>query len=145
MKIRNGFVSNSSSSSFTCAVCGHTESGWDMGLRDCGMVESQWGQYCESHLIESLPDKPTADCIKDYNENCDDKDKWSLDDWWEDWKSELGHEVPDELCPLFNLKVIDDSDKLNYLLKSHGWTMKEVEDSIRVKFANLKELRQYVK
>lgn len=29
MKIRHGFVSNSSSCSFVCPICGYTQSGWD--------------------------------------------------------------------------------------------------------------------
>jgi hypothetical protein len=37
MKIRNGFVSNSSSSSFICDVTGGIESGWDATLSDIGM------------------------------------------------------------------------------------------------------------
>jgi len=38
MKIRNGFVSNSSSSSFTCDVCGMSESGWDASPTDFGWI-----------------------------------------------------------------------------------------------------------
>lgn len=34
MKHRLGFVSNSSSSSYTCDVCGETESGWNLCLSD---------------------------------------------------------------------------------------------------------------
>jgi len=39
MKTRQGFVSNSSSTSFTCDVCGNEQSGMDMSLRDCSMVK----------------------------------------------------------------------------------------------------------
>ena len=39
MKIRYGFVSNSSSSSFTCLVCGSTESGMDACASDFDFVE----------------------------------------------------------------------------------------------------------
>ena len=38
MKIRNGFVSNSSSSSFTCEICGNSESGFDASPYDLGFV-----------------------------------------------------------------------------------------------------------
>lgn len=41
MKIRNGFVSNSSSSSFICNVCGEAESGYDESMQDLGI------QMCE--------------------------------------------------------------------------------------------------
>jgi hypothetical protein len=54
MKIRNGFVSNSSSSSFTCDVCGESQSGMDMGLSEAGMFECENGHTCcESHQLET--------------------------------------------------------------------------------------------
>lgn len=57
MKIRKGFVSNSSSSSFTCDVCGENCSGMDMGLKDAEMYECEEGHtFCESHA-SSDPEK----------------------------------------------------------------------------------------
>ena len=51
MKIRLGFVSNSSSSSFTCNICGHTESGWDLPLSEAGFIEcSNYHIFCEEHV-----------------------------------------------------------------------------------------------
>lgn len=51
MKIRSGFVSNSSSSSFVCCICGESEGGYDMSLEDAGMVECEAGHtFCKSHL-----------------------------------------------------------------------------------------------
>jgi hypothetical protein len=51
MKVRQGFVSNSSSSSFICDICGHDESGWDLGLDDAMMVECRRGHLlCDSHV-----------------------------------------------------------------------------------------------
>jgi hypothetical protein len=38
MKIRAGFVSNSSSSSFICELTGRVEEGYDLGLEDANMV-----------------------------------------------------------------------------------------------------------
>ena len=37
MKIRNGFVSNSSTSSFICNICGEVEAGMDLSLSDVEM------------------------------------------------------------------------------------------------------------
>lgn len=39
MKFRKDFVTNSSSSSYVCEICGRTESGWDMGLSEAEMME----------------------------------------------------------------------------------------------------------
>lgn len=54
MKIRKGFVSNSSSSSFICEICGHTESGYDMPLEDMGFVHCVNEHiFCDEHLINT--------------------------------------------------------------------------------------------
>ena len=61
MKIRRSFVSNSSSSSFVCDVCGTAESGWDASVRDVGMYECYNGHIvCEEDLAES-PEIETDD------------------------------------------------------------------------------------
>jgi len=52
MKIRTGFVSNSSSSSFVCDVCGEECSGMDMSLSDADMCECENGHtFCTSHTL----------------------------------------------------------------------------------------------
>lgn len=62
MKLRKGFVSNSSSSSFVCDVCGYTESGWDMSLEEAEMYECENGHtFCEGHIIT-----PTKEQLIEY-------------------------------------------------------------------------------
>ena len=46
MKIRSGFVSNSSASSFVCDICGEIEAGWD-GEYDCEVFS------CDHHIIHA--------------------------------------------------------------------------------------------
>ena len=54
MKFRKGFVTNSSSSSFICDVCGHDVSGWDMCMSEAEMVECENGHtFCEDHISNS--------------------------------------------------------------------------------------------
>ena len=43
MKVRNGFVSNSSSSSFVCNICGEIEAGYECSLSDFEMEECEHG------------------------------------------------------------------------------------------------------
>ena len=51
MKIRKGYVSNSSSSSFVCEVCGEIKSGYDVSFSDMGMVRCTRGHViCEHHI-----------------------------------------------------------------------------------------------
>lgn len=45
MKIRLGFVSNSSSCSFTCPVCGNSQFGWDWD-------EDPICEECEVHILK---------------------------------------------------------------------------------------------
>lgn len=53
MKYRSDFVTNSSSSSYTCDICGRTESGWDMGLSEAEMVECVNGHiFCADEMLE---------------------------------------------------------------------------------------------
>lgn len=53
MKFRKDFVTNSSSSSYVCEICGRTESGWDMGLSEADMMECVNGHiFCCDEALE---------------------------------------------------------------------------------------------
>lgn len=57
MKTRNGFVSNSSSSSFTCEICGETGSGMDASMSDFDMSECKNGHViCDEHRLKGEPE-----------------------------------------------------------------------------------------
>ena len=57
MKIRQGFVSNSSSSSFICSVTGTIESGMDLSLEDAGMYECSNGHaFLDQYLVGAEDD-----------------------------------------------------------------------------------------
>lgn len=108
MKIRMGFVSNSSSSSFVCGVCGETASGMDVCLSDFDMTSCERGHYlCNHHLDEFL--------------NKEEKKEF------EDWKEENGDdEIPAKFCPICRLQVVEPDDLIKYLLKRAGKTEAEV-------------------
>ena len=115
MKIRKGFVSNSSSSSFICDVCGTAESGWDYSLSDAGMYECENGHtFCESHII-----------------NIEEGSNLDYD-----------YEIPMKYCPICQLEKLDDITIINYLIKRNGFKEKEeVLSEIRDSFENILELR----
>lgn len=51
MKVRTGFVSNSSSSSYICEICGRSAAGWDMSPDEAEMVICKEGHlFCSHHM-----------------------------------------------------------------------------------------------
>jgi hypothetical protein len=104
MKIRNGFVSNSSSSSFVCSICGEIESGMDLCLEDVCMVQCVKGHTW--HL--------TCDTNKPKDE------KYETGKW---------DEVTEKACPLCTLKYLSDNEELTFLRNKTGLTK---EDSRKI-------------
>lgn len=129
MKARKGFVSNSSSSSFICDVCGEQSSGWDMTYQDAEMVCCKNGhEFCEVHLIGG---NKTL-------ERLEDEDR---EDYDEEWR----YELPIEYCPICQMEVVTDSDMVKYLLKSLGKTSKDAKKDIRDQFKTFDDLMNYIK
>lgn len=117
MKYRSDFVTNSSSSSFICVICGNVESGYDAGLSDVGMVECVNGHvFCEHHLLK--------DETSDESSSCD---------------------VSEKRCPVCQLKTITTDDFIEYIQKSNKINIKEVDDEIRSKFKTYKEFNKFLK
>lgn len=62
-KIRSGFVSNSSSSSFICGICNRVSEGWDWNNSSGGIVQCEHGHFfCYDHALEK--DDAFWDCLK---------------------------------------------------------------------------------
>jgi hypothetical protein len=152
MKFRKDFVTNSSSSSYVCEICGRTESGWDMGLSDCEMMECVNGHvFCCDEALETPSKK---EMIKMIIENEWNKDVWtshsdgykdytedellamSEDDLFHDFCSESGYyNVPECVCPICQLIEYSEDDLSAYLLKECGISRDEV-------FAEVKKLNK---
>lgn len=149
MKIRKDFVTNSSSSSYVCEICGRTESGWDLSLSECEMLECVNGHvFCYDEAIE-VSDK--KDLIKLILEN-----EWNKDVYYESRYQNFSEEelqeieyedlivyfcsdhcygVPECVCPICQFIEYSEYDLSAYLLKEYGITRDEV-------FAEVKQLNK---
>ena len=136
MKFRRDFVTNSSSSSYICEICGRNESGWDLCLSDCEMMECVNGHvFCCEEALE-IPDKKELIRIileNDLNKGLWDKkangyidyteeqlEKMDDDILFNDFCSESGHyNIPEEVCPICQFIEYSENDLSDYLLKEY--------------------------
>lgn len=101
MKIRNGFVSNSSSSSFICesnrtVYHGQDASPYDFGLVECEKCGKTFDPSCAIGEIES--------------KKCEDDENRDYDD----------NTVGKEKCPYCNMKKIAVNDEIRFFRKLNG-------------------------
>lgn len=116
MKIRAGFVSNSSGTSFTCDFCGEEVAGMDLGLTDAEMFSCKNGHtVCDSHTEADI----------------DGEDRYEG--------------VPENDCPVCCFDVITTSDLAEYLLKKSGQSRDEVRKEVKYQFTCYKNFRDYLK
>jgi len=131
MKMRQGFVSNSSSSSFVCQVCKHEECGYDLSLRDAGMVHCQNGHtFCTSHMtkpLEIVIDK----LVQEELEKTPLEPEDDIDEVRRDIKCEIRWAIPTQYCPICQLVHITEHQMLEYLLTKYKLTREEVQQAMR--------------
>lgn len=152
MKIRKDFVTNSSSSSYVCEICGRTESGWDATSRECGMIQCVNGHvFCEEHTLPAPSKEVMLKMIMEqgWNEECWDSDikmyrnysleelsEWDDDSLVENFLRDGGdYEVAECLCPICQFEEYSESDLSRYLFKLYGVPRDEV-------FAEVKKLNK---
>jgi len=172
MKFRLGFVSNSSSSSFTCSFCDHEVSGWDVGLSEAEMFECLNGHcVCDTHKnevvdnvdIETSPEYEEAyqnwggEMAKEktkegfnkyliYNHSCDDEKeatKAMLDEYL-DISDETRYATPVEYCPICTFKKFIDGDLVEYLAYT-GIDMETIKKNIAARFDSYEEFKEVIK
>jgi len=106
MKIRNGFVSNSSSSSFTCSVCGGDECGYDMSYRELGMIRCKNGHIIHEECIDK-------DVLKEITENTARGD------------------FDTKYCPICQFKSLSDCDAIRFLKHVLGYSDESILKNIK--------------
>lgn len=135
MKIRSGFVSNSSTSSFVCGICGESYEGWDAYPTDpaynCSVCPN--GHImCNEHLKDV---KIEPDMVKGCD--CDfDRDKCKYcpicgkETWVED-ESQEGN-LSSRYCPICQFEDYSEYEMATYLEKTRGVSRDEVFTKIKV-------------
>ena len=139
MKYRKDFVTNSSSSSFICEICGRNESGFDLSLSDVGFAECVNGHIiCEDELINY------RDCLIEYiAENTDfisknllDEEKLAKcsDDEIRDYLMEhtdYPYDIPEIGCPICQFIEYSEHDLSRFLEKEYKVPRDEVFQKVK--------------
>lgn len=163
MKIRNGFVSNSSSSSFVCDITGHADSGYDISAEDLGFIEFACGHIIDKDLVP--PDKyqriSKEDVLKyikftymDYEQDFYDMILQMSDKEFEKWKNtkdaeyllkEINYVKPASMCPICNFKRAAPKDMYRYLLKElYNGDESKLLEQVKEKFENYENFQKYL-
>ena len=125
MKFRKDFVTNSSSSSYTCDICGATESGWDISLEEAGMVECVNGHtICNDELLEIPRKELIKKILESGYENESEEELNSqhdndslLDIFWD--QADNRYAAPEEFCPICQFIEYSQHDLGKYLEKEY--------------------------
>jgi len=158
MKVRLGFVSNSSSSSFVCDVCGEEYSGWDACLSEPEMYCCEYGHtFCEGHMKENLEDlsieKKREYCVRFcYGEGQKNYFKYEADneeieDYFDDevMRGDFRYELPSLFCPCCNLEVVTDKQILKYLFYICGKNKDSVVKDMKQKYGTYEKMLKEIK
>lgn len=150
MKVRHGFVSNSSTSSFLCNVCGTIAAERDLCITDAGMIQCQKDHtFCTSHMEGGDPiDIPRSLEEKKQillNAQVMSKDEDDIEGLYEDWQADARYEMPSELCPFCNLQRVTDELLLLYLFKTTDMSRTDIVKQIREKYGTYDDFKSFVK
>ena len=150
MKYRKSHVTNSSSSSFVCDICGRVESGWDLSISEAGMCECINGHvFCEDEKLElsrqDMINELVNHGIEEYKSGQGFVRKYykeeDLNDLTDDQIKDLlfpegdYYELPECVCPICQFIEYSESDLCKYLEKTYHISRGEV-------FAEVKQLNK---
>lgn len=120
MKYRKGFVSNSSSSSFVCDICGEEVTGMDMSLREAEMCECENGHvFCREH----------------FNYENEEELELAMED------DDFEYNVPEKFCPICSFKELMESTIICYIELNYDITQQQVYAYMKSVNSRLRKIR----
>lgn len=161
MKFRKDFVTNSSSSSFICEVCGRDESGFDLSLEDAGMMECVNGHVfcCNEALKRSSKEEMIKIILENswnekYNYRTGEYELITEDeliemddlDLWSDFcKEGEYYDVPECVCPICQFEAYSDYDLIKYLLKEYNLNTEDILAAWKERFGTYNEFKKWLR
>jgi hypothetical protein len=130
MKIRKGFVSNSSTSSYVCGVCNGQWAKHDLCISDVEHMMCQHGHiFCEEHLIRTMQRMlfPGMD-----DEPFDETEEFDT------------YDVPEANCPVCQFKVLQTPDVGSYYLRDRGVSREQLAEEIKQRFGTYKNFERWL-
>lgn len=159
MKIRLGFVSNSSSSSYVCDVTGEAFEVNDECFKDAGLVQCVNGHVFKEEFMvpwePEYPDKETMlaklDEVIDSKKDCAALRKLNLKQLQTEYADKLlrlhedSYEVHQNQCPICTMAHIKDSELVAFLLREQKVTRKQIVEEIKVRYGSYEAFQRHLK
>ena len=149
MKIRFGFISNSSSCSYMCEVCHETIAGYDVSFIDYELFQCATGHVFHEDCTSNFEEKRKAALLQIGKKR---KEEFGLDeeelndaDLIEDYVDEFRYECPRSMCPVCSFEHLSTDDELQYYRRKFGYDPKKILQGIRDDFDSYDEFWNYLK
>lgn len=170
MKIRLCYVSNSSSSSYVCDICGQADGGYEITLDEANMYQCErWHVFCKDHAIGPQTEEERAEYvykkrfdeiyfssdyyvgeeekrafIKEIEDLYEKKDYKSLSGYFHLTYDNDGEYIIEEACPICNRADISQHDLLSFLKCITGLRPSDVLLMFQKNFKSYDDLKDYL-